>query len=580
MRALSRALPLPGLRRSGGNADRQRAIAALFDPIWYRTRYPDVASAGVDPLAHYAASGWKEGRQPHPLFDAAWYLDLNDDVRAAKVDPLRHYIDSGWREGRRPHVVFDTELYLKRYGIGAPSGQNPLLHYMSEGWRLGYEPHRLFKTTWYLCQNPDVAAQDREPFSHYLTTGWQENRRPHPAFDPQWYLDTHRDVGLQRPEPLVHYLKHGWKEGRAPNATLHDAQRHADKKDPPELDDGLTPLEVYVSTASYRRTGEPVMFDARYYRTLYPDLGAMSDHELYRHFVTVGFAEGRIGKAIRPARVGPDTSPVPTISTRVRTPVRGEGGPQYSSPLVIAGFHRSGTSLTANMLADAGLHVGEELLGAKASNPYGHFEDTEIIRFHDNLLRQSGQNWLTATDFPAILTRKDWRFMVTYGSRKSMYKAWGFKDPRVCLFLPQWQATFPDMSLLYVYRPCIECVQSIRKRAADNFVRNQAAGLSFNFFRQSDIAVRMYLNYSYQALRFMETFKGRMKVVALADLLDNRDIVAEIRREWGYRLADVLPFDVYDGKSLTKGGPNEVIYDESLVADVAAVERRFEAMLS
>ncbi|GAB5377172.1 MAG: hypothetical protein AcusKO_36340 [Acuticoccus sp.] len=136
------------------------------------------------------------------------------------------------------------------------------------------------------------------------------------------------------------------------------------------------------------------------------------------------------------------------------------------------------------------------------------------------------------------------------------------------------------MSLIYVYRPCVECVHSIRKRAADNFVRGHAAGLSFNFFRKSDIAVRMYLNYSYQALRFMETFKGRMKVVALDDLLSNRDIVAEIRREWGYRLADVLPFDVYDGKSLSQGGPNEVIYDERLAADVEVVEQRFRAMLT
>ncbi|GAB5377171.1 MAG: hypothetical protein AcusKO_36330 [Acuticoccus sp.] len=58
-------------------------------------------------------------------------------------------------------------------------------------------------------------------------------------------------------------------------------------------------------------------------------------------------------------------------------------------------------------------------------------------------MRQNGQTWLTATDFPPVVTRKDWRFMMAYGSRKSMYKAWGFKDPRVCLFLPQWHATYP-----------------------------------------------------------------------------------------------------------------------------------------
>ncbi len=559
------------------NQTRGNPLAPFVDANWYLKRYQDVAKAGVDASAHYANEGWREGRQPHPLFDPVYYLEINEDVRAAGVDPLRHYIDSGWREERRPHILFDHELYFERYGVGAQSGQNPLLHYLTEGWRLGYEPHILFKTTWYLCTNADVAAREIEPLSHYLTEGWQEGRRPHPAFDPNWYLDTHRDVGRQRPEPLLHYLKHGWEEGRAPIEALYEKGRN---RKTPELEDGLTPLEVYVTSAQYKRTGEPELFDPAYYRTLYRDLAGRSDAELYRHFVTEGFAEGRVGKAVRPARVGPKPPATSTLPARPRSPVPGEGRPQYSAPLVIAGFHRSGTSLTANLLADAGLHVGDELLGAKPSNPYGHFEDLEIIKFHDGLLRQSGQNWLAATDFPAIVTKKDWRFMMTYGSRKSMHRAWGFKDPRVCLFLPQWHATYPDMSLLYVYRPCIECVHSIRKRAADNFVRNQAPALAFNFFKQSDVAVRMYINYSLQALRFMESFKGRMKVVALSDLLDNRDIVAEIRKDWGYRFADVLPFDVYDGKSLTHGGPNEVIYDRTLLDDVRMVEERFQAMLN
>lgn len=578
MRGLTRRLTAAKRRRndSARRAAELATLAPFVDANWYRKQYQDVAGAGVDPLAHYASEGWREGRQPHPLFDPAYYLEINGDVRAAGVDPLRHYIESGWREERRPHLLFDHQRYADTYGVGAVSGQNPLLHYLSEGWRLGHEPHLLFKTTWYLCINADVGAADTEPLSHYLTDGWREGRRPHPAFDPGWYLDTHRDVGRQRPEPLQHYLKHGWQEGRAPIETLHDRSRN---RKPAELVDGLTPLELYVTSATYRRTGDPELFDAAYYRTLYGDLAGLGDTELYRHFVTKGFAEGRVGKAVRPARVGPKP-PAATQPARPRTPVPHEGRPQFSAPLIIAGFHRSGTSMTANLLADAGLHVGDELLGAKPSNPYGHFEDLEIIRFHDGLLRQSGQNWLTATDFPAIVTRKDWRFMVTYGSRKAMHRAWGFKDPRVCLFLPQWHATYPDMSLLYVYRPCIECVHSIRKRAADNFVRNQAPGMAFNFFKTSDIAVRMYLNYSHQALRFMETFTGRMKVVALADLLNNRDIVAEIRKDWGYRFADVLPFDVYDGKSLTSGGPNEVIHDRALIDEVRQVEERFQAMLN
>jgi hypothetical protein len=79
-----------------------RTIVAsgLFDAAWYRARYPNVAAAGVDPLAHYLSSGAREGRDPHPDFDSAFYLRSNPDVVAANVNPLVHFVRFGRREGR------------------------------------------------------------------------------------------------------------------------------------------------------------------------------------------------------------------------------------------------------------------------------------------------------------------------------------------------------------------------------------------------------------------------------------------------------------------------------------------------
>lgn len=564
--------------RAGRHAQKsaRARVAPLFDADFYLATNPDIAGAGVDPLGHYLADGFQEARQPHPLFDADWYVQMNTDVREAGVDPLAHYLDFGWKEGRRPHPLFDIQRYQERYGIGSGSDQNPLLHYIQKGWRIGYDPHLLFKTTWYLCHNRAVAKAGIEPLGHYLTKGWLAGTRPNPVFDPAWYLAKHNDVGRQSPEPLRHYLLNGAREGRAPNDTLEAVRKAKGKL---LIEGGVTPLEAYVLDPRNRAEVEPVLFDAAYYRATSPGLKDGTQEELHHHFVTVGYHEGSIGASPRTLAVAADPK-APSRRPWRRPPVKGEGKPRYSAPLVIGGFHRSGTSMTANLFADAGLHVGDELLGARPSNPYGHFEDREIIAFHDGLLRQIGQNWQTASDFPPLLTPKDWRFMVNYGSRKAGYAAWGFKDPRVCLFLPEWHATFPDMSLLYVYRPCVECVHSLRKRAADNYVKNRAVNLNFNFFRPDDIAIKMYLNYSTQALRFIEKFDGRLKVIALSDLLENRDIVAEVRRDWGYKLADVLPFDVYDGVSLTQAGPNEIIYDPALLDEVDAVERRFEALLS
>lgn len=76
--------------------------AGLFDKAWYLSSYPDVASAGVDPVVHYLKYGASEGRDPSPAFDTLWYLETNPDVAQAGLNPLYHFARSGKREGRTP----------------------------------------------------------------------------------------------------------------------------------------------------------------------------------------------------------------------------------------------------------------------------------------------------------------------------------------------------------------------------------------------------------------------------------------------------------------------------------------------
>ena len=65
-----------------------------------------------------------------------------------------------------------------------------------------------------------------------------------------------------------------------------------------------------------------------------------------------------------------------------------------SDQLIIGGFHRSGTSATARLLHRAGLFLGYELLEALPSNPYGHFEDREVVDLHRHILNGNEQTWL------------------------------------------------------------------------------------------------------------------------------------------------------------------------------------------
>ncbi len=88
-------------------------LAAHFDADYYLATYPDITAAGVDPLDHYSAVGWREGRDPSPRFSSSYYLDAYPDVREAGMQPLLHYVIAGLGEGRRsvpPEVISTAEL--------------------------------------------------------------------------------------------------------------------------------------------------------------------------------------------------------------------------------------------------------------------------------------------------------------------------------------------------------------------------------------------------------------------------------------------------------------------------------------
>jgi Glycosyltransferase len=92
-----------GQARKPRFAEERRIIeeAGLFDAEFYRSKYPDVTAAGIDPLEHYIEWGGEEGRRPHPLFDPHWYTTQYPDVTESGIHPLIHYLTIGKKEGRR-----------------------------------------------------------------------------------------------------------------------------------------------------------------------------------------------------------------------------------------------------------------------------------------------------------------------------------------------------------------------------------------------------------------------------------------------------------------------------------------------
>lgn len=195
--------------------------AALVDDLFYQVHQQDVWAAGRDADEHYAAAGWREGRDPNAWFSTQGYLAQHGDVAAAGLNPLEHYHRFGWREGRDPSAGFDTGWYLARNPDVAAAGIDPLEHYLAHGQEEGRGAAPMigqadaigFDAAFYLMANADLAGVD--PLAHYSRQGWREQRNPNAYFDVARYLDDNPDVAAGGGDPLQHYHRFGWREGRA-----------------------------------------------------------------------------------------------------------------------------------------------------------------------------------------------------------------------------------------------------------------------------------------------------------------------------------------------------------------------------
>lgn len=155
-----------------------------FDLDWYAQAHLAHADGTINPLAHYLGTGRAMGLEIRPVrnpdadlirgagvFDAAWYLDRYPDLAEAGVDPLAHYLKYGAGEGRNPSAMFDTRYYLRNNPDVARSQVNPLVHFCQVGWKELRNPSRDFDVWWYWSTHLDPAVEGPNPLGHYQLVG-------------------------------------------------------------------------------------------------------------------------------------------------------------------------------------------------------------------------------------------------------------------------------------------------------------------------------------------------------------------------------------------------------------------------
>lgn len=126
---------------------------------------------------------------------------------------------------------------------------------------------------------------------------------------------------------------------------------------------------------------------------------------------------------------------------------------QPQSIVTILGMHRSGTSLITHMMHASGLDIASDLMMADAHNPEGYWESIRLNQILEDRLTELNSRW------------HDWRASGTpptgdhFGRRLKSYllsefsdsQSFVVKDPRLCLFVPDWKSVISDLGITQRY---------------------------------------------------------------------------------------------------------------------------------
>ena len=268
--------------------------------------------------------------------------------------------------------------------------------------------------------------------------------------------------------------------------------------------------------------------------------------------------------------------------------------------LIIAGMHRSGTSLITQWLTKCGLSVGSNLAGPEIGNVEGLFEDIDFQSIHKKMLRSRK---LSPIGFehkpfaPPDQTEKQ-TLLGLIDRKQQLYPQWGWKDPITCLFLDVYRELIPTAFYLVIVRDFRSTVTSLvlREHKVDMKRFSRKRGLSrlkWKIFRRKVLLhpfdlyaekfLKVWIHYYERLLDHISTLtRDRYLVVNYRQLLSkDRALFQYLQKAWQFSF-DYFPFaEVYKPGLINKPATVErYIRDKSLIMRAEELQERFESMLS
>jgi len=130
-------------------------------------------------------------------------------------------------------------------------------------------------------------------------------------------------------------------------------------------------------------------------------------------------------------------------------------------------MHRSGTSLMSSYFEACGINMGENMVGATRGNIRGHFEDTEFVQLHDDILAENHCHMYSSKNYLSITATHEEQAISIINEKQNNSSSFGWKDPRSTLFLDFWLNILPECKFVLLYREPFSVMDSMRRRGTD-----------------------------------------------------------------------------------------------------------------
>lgn len=170
----------------------------------------------------------------------------------------------------------------------------------------------------------------------------------------------------------------------------------------------------------------------------------------------------------------------------------------------LAGMHRSGTSLMSSYFNACGISMGERLVGAMRGNERGHFEDSDIVCLHDEILASNHCHMYMPSRKLIVPEHLAARAQALLAEKRAQSALCGWKDPRTTLFLDFWADLDPAICFVLLYREPLAVTSSLRRRGTDRRI----AFMPW-------IPAHAWLRYNLEVLSFHNRYPGRSVIISI-----------------------------------------------------------------